>query len=83
VLAFPNDGTVPGPRGTGEEEYLGDVVVSVDAAREEARRAGIGAAARAERLIAHGVLHLLGYDDKDDAGARRMEKVEDRYLGSS
>jgi probable rRNA maturation factor len=76
VLAFPSDAADPDP----EERYLGDVVVSLDRARAEARLGGMATARRLERLIAHGVLHLLGYDDRDDDGERRMEEREDRYL---
>lgn len=56
VLAFP-----------GEDGVLGDVVVSVDRARSQARAAGHSVAAEVAFLAAHGLLHLLGHDD----GTRR------------
>ena len=52
VLAFPASG------GT-----LGDVVVSVDRARVQARTAGHPAGSEVAFLAAHGTLHLLGHDD--------------------
>lgn len=53
VLAFP--------AGSG---YLGDVVVSVDRARAQARTVGHSPAAEVAFLAAHGALHLLGHTDR-------------------
>jgi rRNA maturation RNase YbeY len=52
---------------------LGDVVISVDTARRQARRLGVAPAARMCTLLMHGVLHLLGYDhERSPVEARRM-----------
>jgi probable rRNA maturation factor len=52
---------------------LGDVVISVDTARREARTAGLSLDQRITQLLVHGILHLCGYDHEHDAaGARRM-----------
>ncbi|HVB82705.1 MAG TPA: rRNA maturation RNase YbeY [Candidatus Binataceae bacterium] len=52
---------------------LGDVVISVDTARRQARRLGVASAARMRTLLVHGLLHLLGYDhERSPADARRM-----------
>ena len=52
---------------------LGDVVISVDTARRQARRLGVAPATRMRTLLMHGVLHLLGYDhERSPAEARRM-----------
>jgi rRNA maturation RNase YbeY len=52
---------------------LGDVVISVDTARRQARRLGVAPDARMRTLLMHGVLHLLGYDhERSPAEARRM-----------
>jgi ssRNA-specific RNase YbeY (16S rRNA maturation enzyme) len=52
---------------------LGDVVISVDTARRQARRLGLTPAARMRTLLVHGLLHLLGYDhERSPAEARRM-----------
>jgi rRNA maturation RNase YbeY len=52
---------------------LGDVVISVDTARRQARRLGVAPAARMRTLLVHGLLHLLGYDhERSRAEARRM-----------
>lgn len=52
---------------------LGDVVISLDTARRQARRIGVAPAARLRTLLVHGLLHLLGYDhERSPAEARRM-----------
>jgi len=48
---------------------LGDIVISVDTARRQARR---GLYAELAHLAAHGLCHLLGYDHRDDAEERTM-----------
>ncbi|TMB23301.1 MAG: rRNA maturation RNase YbeY [Deltaproteobacteria bacterium] len=56
---------------------LGDVVISVDAARRQARQRGETLGREADRLLIHGLLHLLGYDhERSAAEARRMQRRE-------
>jgi len=58
-----------GPRYSREfAGFLGDVVISAETARRNARRAGHSTAREIRWLILHGVLHLLGYDHESDAG---------------
>ena len=63
--------------GGAPEGLLGDVVVSVDTARRQAAERGASLSREAERLLVHGVLHLLGYDhERSTAQARRMQRRE-------
>lgn len=65
VLAFPQ-------RGTGViavSPHLGDIVISVDTARRQARR---GLSAELLMLASHGLCHLLGYDHQTDAEEATM-----------
>ena len=56
---------------------LGDVVISVDTARRQAAERGSTVGREADRLLIHGLLHLLGYDhERSDAEARRMRRRE-------
>lgn len=50
-------------------ELLGDLVISVDTARRQARR---GLYAELVHLASHGLCHLLGYDHRDDAEEAEM-----------
>ena len=52
---------------------LGDIVISIDTARRQARELGLGTSARIRTLLIHGMLHLQGYDhERSAAAARRM-----------
>jgi probable rRNA maturation factor len=48
--------------------FLGDIVISVEAARRNARREGHSTLNEIRWLILHGVLHLLGHDHERDRG---------------
>jgi probable rRNA maturation factor len=56
----------------GWPRYLGDVVISYETAAAQAPEYGHGPAAEVDVLLAHGILHLLGYDDQADADRGRM-----------
>lgn len=56
--------------------HLGDVLISVPAARRQAAREGHGAARELRVLLLHGVLHCLGHDHETDGG--EMERLERR-----
>lgn len=56
----------------GEGEYLGDIVISVDTAYNQARRSPtLTYVTNLRRLALHGLLHLLGYDHESDNGEMR------------
>jgi rRNA maturation RNase YbeY len=56
------------------------VYVNLDRAVRQARAYRVTPANEVARLVIHGVLHLLGYDDRGAAAARRMKQREDRYV---
>lgn len=73
VLSFPAfDGVKPG---TGPV-LLGDVVLALETTRREAKLENKRFRAHAVHLVAHGVLHLLGYDHSVERDARHMESLE-------
>jgi probable rRNA maturation factor len=81
VLAFAmreGDGP-PAPSPSARSELLGDIVISVETARRQAARRGRTLESEVRMLLAHGLLHLLGYDHRTDAQARRMG-IETRKL---
>jgi probable rRNA maturation factor len=51
---------------------LGDVILSVETARRQAEANQRTLLAELTMLLAHGLLHLLGYDHKTDAEEREM-----------
>lgn len=60
---------------------MGDLIVSVERAREEAEKAGIPFYERLFLLIIHGLLHVIGFDhEKGPQEARRMRYREKKLL---
>lgn len=59
---------------------LGDVVISIDTARRHARFYGNSLEKEIQKLIIHGILHLLGYDHKKRNDAIVMRKKEKELL---
>jgi len=66
VLSFPAGDELPAGG------FLGDIAISCDAARRQARRRGHSAAQETRILLLHGLLHLLGYDHVTDDGQMKM-----------
>lgn len=54
---------------------LGDIVVSTEQARRQARRAGRRLVDEVAFLAAHGALHLVGYEDETSGGYREMVRL--------
>lgn len=76
VLSFPA-GDAPGEHGS-----LGDVVIAFETTQREAEETGIALADHVSHLVVHGVLHLLGFDHRNDAEAEQMEDLERQALAS-
>jgi probable rRNA maturation factor len=69
VLAFSQH---EGELGDRADRLLGDVVVSVPTARRQAEAANRDLVSELTMLLAHGLLHLLGWDHETPAEDRRM-----------
>ena len=72
VLSFP---APPNPEG-----LLGDVALAYGVCAGEAARQGKPLAHHLQHLVAHGVLHLLGYDHLSEPEAEEMEAIERQVL---
>ena len=72
VLSFPSDGALPGGK-----QLLGDVVISVETAKRQAKERKISLNDELVTLLIHGILHLLGYDHERSAKeAKIMGRLE-------
>ncbi len=58
----------------------GDLFISIDSVRENALFYGTEFENELHRVIVHGVLHLIGYDDHCDEDIKMMRSKEDYYL---
>jgi len=64
----------------GRAPLLGELVVSVETAKREALRRKVSPEQEAGLYVIHGVLHLLGYDDRSPDETRKMRRAERKYL---
>jgi probable rRNA maturation factor len=58
----------------------GEVYVNLDTARRQAREYGVTPANEVMRLVVHGTLHLVGYDDRRPKDSTRMHRAQERYV---
>ena len=94
VLSFPlldadpddPDGSLRAVAGDTDPEtgavLLGDIVISLDAVKRQAKEYGHSFDRELGYLTVHGMLHLLGYDHMQDADKRRMRGMEDAVMGA-
>ncbi len=83
VLSFPMTEDLGGETTPAlfEPVMLGDVVVSVDTALRDAEELKQPFERTVDRLLIHGILHLLGYDhEKSQVDAMCMTKEEERLM---
>ena len=59
---------------------LGDIVISWPTVRQQAEQAGHPAAYELLYLLAHGTLHLVGYDDQTEKGYQAMVRLQASIL---
>ncbi|MDY3957191.1 MAG: rRNA maturation RNase YbeY [Allisonella histaminiformans] len=65
-----------------EEKALGDIVINVDRAVEQAKEYGHSKEREMAYLAVHGFLHILGYDHYDPEEKKAMRKAEEEILGA-
>ncbi len=61
---------------------VGDIYISIDRVRENAKSLGISFKEEIHRVIFHGALHLCGYKDKTPRHSREMRAKENYYLNN-
>ena len=72
VIAFPMEAD--------GDDVWGEIYVCEDQAKEQASEYGVSYEEELIRLVIHGILHLLGYDDGDEQSRSKMVDREDYYL---
>ena len=78
VLSFPAKKTRPAKDG----KYVGDIAISPQTARRNARRYSRALTVEMRILILHGMIHLAGFDHENDHGEmNRLERRLRRQLG--
>jgi probable rRNA maturation factor len=88
VLSFPLQELVPGhfvPDKRGIDPaagrfMLGDIVISLERVRAQARQFGHSVAREGSYLCVHAVLHLLGYDHVDEGPDKRLMRSREKAI---
>ena len=63
-----------------DDRLSGDLFISVDSVRENAIEYGSSFNDELNRVMVHGILHLIGYDDHSDEDIKQMRSKENYYL---
>lgn len=58
----------------------GEIYVNLDKVNEQAREYGVSPESELARLVIHGTLHLVGYDDQKTNDRETMRSVEDSHV---
>tara|TARA_Y100000385_G_scaffold235493_1_gene249314 strand:- start:101 stop:508 length:408 start_codon:yes stop_codon:yes gene_type:complete len=61
-------------------KIAGDIIISLERVNENAKYYGVSYNYELERVMAHGLLHLLGYNDKNKEEKKIIRKKENYYL---
>lgn len=62
------------------DRISGDLFISIDSVRDNAGHFGVDFETELDRVMVHGVLHLIGYDDHNDEDIKMMRAKEDYYI---
>lgn len=62
------------------KKISGDIVISVERVKENSKKYEVKLEDELRRVMVHGLLHLLGYDDKNEKEKKRIRKKENYYL---
>ena len=65
---------------TEEDQISGDLMISYERVKENAKKENVAVQDELRRVMAHGVLHLLGFKDKSEREAAEMRAQEDAAL---
>ncbi|MBU1098797.1 MAG: rRNA maturation RNase YbeY [Bacteroidetes bacterium] len=60
--------------------FDGEIYISVEDANQNSKKFKVDLNTEIIRLIIHGILHLLGFDDIDENDKAKMKKVENRLV---
>lgn len=64
----------------GSCKLVSDIYISVERVRDNARTEGVVVSKELQRVIFHGLLHLIGYKDKTERQEKEMRSMEEKWM---
>lgn len=64
----------------GEGNFLGEIIIDYSLIKQQAKKFGHSVDYELIFILIHGLLHLVGYDDKTEAGRREMMKLGEEFM---
>ena len=64
----------------GDNLIDGEIYISIDDVYENSKLYSQSFDDEFKRVLIHGILHLIGYDDKEDKEIKKMRRLENKYL---
>ena len=64
----------------GEDDFLGEIIINYAQIKRQAKKFNNTVKKELMFILAHGLLHLIGYDDKDEKGRLKMEKLGNEFI---
>ncbi|HNX86222.1 MAG TPA: rRNA maturation RNase YbeY [Bacteroidales bacterium] len=68
------------PMADDDKTISADMYISIERIRDNSKKFKVQVKKELARVMIHGILHLLGYDDHDEEGMKKMREKEDYYL---
>jgi len=65
-----------------DKKIAGDIIISLERVNDNAKFYQVSYNYELQRVMAHGLLHLLGYNDKNKEEKKIIRKKENYYLGN-
>jgi len=66
----------------GDKNFLGEIIIAYPQIIRQARRYKNTAKGELAFILVHGLLHLVGYDDKTKRAKQKMEKLSEKFFRS-
>ena len=83
TLSFPFHDIAAGKKikaSSEDEKNLGDIIISLQRVQADAKKFGVSFEQRMNRLLVHGICHLLGYDHIKDTDYKIMYALETKLM---
>ena len=76
VIAFPLSDE-------SDTKFEGEIYISIDRVKENAHSFNVTPDEELKRVVAHGLLHFIGYSDSNEINKKKMHEREDYYLNKT